>query len=120
MQKIIVVSVSPSHARNVTVWLRTDYLVLHLATVKQLEVEMAAGKPDLVLMDVSLPKKNGFEACREIRTNERFRRIPVILCLEPDRETDKFWAQRQGASGTLVKPLKMEDLLSIIKHNLPP
>ena len=120
MSKIVVVSASPSHRQDVQAWLKANHSVMALATARQLEVEMAAGKPDLVLMDVTLPTKNGFEACREIRTNERFRHTPVILCLEFDRGSDKFWAQQQGASGILVKPLKKEDLLLIIKHNLPP
>ena len=120
MQKIVVVSASYSQLLMVQALLGPNYSVAILGTAQQLEAEMAAGKPDLVLMDISLPSKNGFEACREIKTNDRFKQLPVILCLESDRESDKFWARQQGASGTLVKPLNGEDLLTLIKHNLPP
>jgi DNA-binding response OmpR family regulator len=122
MPKIIVVSVSPSHHQNIQAWLKAGYSVMALATVKQLEVEMmAAGRHDLILLDVFLPGKNGFEACHEIKKNDRFKMMPIILCLEPDHgEGDKFWARQQGASGVLVKPFKEEDLLAMVEHNLPP
>ena len=120
MQKIVVVSASYSQLLMVEVLLQSDYSVAILATAQQLDAELKAGKPDLILMDVTLPGKNGFEACRDIKTNDRFRQMPVILCLDIDRESDKFWAKQQGASGTLVKPLNKEDLLAMVKHNLPP
>ena len=121
MQKIIVVSASYVQRQLTEACLLAEnYSVLCLDTAQQLEAEMAAGKPDLVLMDALLFGEDGFQACRKIKRNDRLKCLPVILCLESDTESEKYWAKLKGACGTLVKPLNKQDLLTIIRRNLPP
>ena len=84
-------------------------------------VEMAASEsPDIILMDVVMPKLNGFQATRQITRNPGTQHIPVIMLTSKDQETDRVWAERQGASGYLTKPPSESDLLntieSLLKH----
>lgn len=61
--------------------------------------------PDLILMDVVMPGKNGFQATREITRNKVTEHIPIILLSGKSQETDRAWGMRQGAKGYLVKPV---------------
>ncbi len=74
--------------------------------------------PDLILMDVVMPGLNGFQATRLITKAENTKHIPVIMLSSKDQETDKVWAQRQGASGYLIKPASEDELISVINKLL--
>jgi len=74
--------------------------------------------PDLILMDVVMPGLNGFQATRLITKKEDTQHIPVIMLSSKDQETDKVWAERQGASGYLIKPASENDLMSVINKLL--
>ncbi len=60
--------------------------------------------PDLILMDVVMPKMNGFQATRKITRNEQTKHIPVVIVTSKDQQTDIMWGKRQGASDYLIKP----------------
>jgi DNA-binding response OmpR family regulator len=62
-----------------------------------------------------MPKKNGFQVCRDIKSNEQYKHIPVIMVTSKDQESDKFWGMKQGADEYLTKPFKPEDLVKAVK-----
>ena len=66
-------------------------------------------------MDVVMPNLNGFQATRQITKNPETSHIPVIMLTSKDQETDRVWAERQGASDYLIKPPNESDLLTKIK-----
>jgi twitching motility two-component system response regulator PilH len=72
-------------------------------------------KPDLILMDVVMPGKNGFQLTRAITRDPRFADVPVIICTSKGQETDKVWGMRQGARDYVVKPVDAEELVSKIR-----
>lgn len=72
-------------------------------------------QPDLILLDVVMPNMDGFNACRRIKREQDTCKIPVIMVTTKDKESDKFWAERQGADGYLVKPFTPESLQKIIR-----
>lgn len=77
--------------------------------------------PDLILMDVIMPGMNGFQLTRQIKRDEKFSSIPIILCTSKDQPTDRFWGLKQGAAEYLVKPVDAEELLekiSALKHKV--
>jgi DNA-binding response OmpR family regulator len=67
------------------------------------------------VLDVVMPERNGFQACRDLKNDDRTKNIPIILCTSKGNESDKFWGQQQGANGYIVKPFKAEDLLTAVK-----
>ena len=75
-------------------------------------------KPDLILMDVVMPGMNGFQATRQITSNESMKDIPVIMCTSKNQATDKIWGQRQGAKAYIVKPIQKELLIDEIEKLL--
>lgn len=67
--------------------------------------------PDLILLDVVLPKANGFQICRELKNTESTKDIKVVFVTGRDQESDKFWGMKQGADGYLTKPVATKELL---------
>jgi twitching motility two-component system response regulator PilH len=73
---------------------------------------------DLIILDVVMPGKNGFQVCREIKKDEFTSDIPIILVTSKGQESDKFWGKRQGADEYIVKPFQIEELIATVKRLL--
>jgi twitching motility two-component system response regulator PilH len=71
-------------------------------------------KYDLLILDVVMPRKNGFQLCREIRNNEQYKNIPVIMLTTKGTDSDIFWGMRQGANEYLTKPCNPEALVGAV------
>ncbi|AKZ61648.1 chemotaxis protein CheY [Herbaspirillum hiltneri N3] len=71
-------------------------------------------RPELVLMDVVMPGKNGFQITRQMTRDPSLRDIPIMMCSIKDQETDRIWALSQGACDYVVKPVDAQELLSKI------
>jgi CheY-like chemotaxis protein len=68
----------------------------------------------LILLDVSMPRMDGFETLKAIRNHERFKALPVIMFSVSDDEEDMSAAIRLGADGYLVKPFALEPFMSAL------
>jgi twitching motility two-component system response regulator PilH len=79
---------------------------------------IADAPPDLVILDVVMPRKNGFELCRSLKSDPRTARIPVFLVTSMDREADRFWGLKQGADEYLCKPVDPDRLVEKVRSVL--
>ena len=75
----------------------------------------AAGRPDLILLDLNLPKRDGREVLAEIKRNEELRMIPVIVLTTSNTDDDILNAYALGACCYLVKPDGMPNLMKLAK-----
>lgn len=75
-----------------------------------------AEDPDLILLDLMLPKMDGFEVCRTLR--ERGRATPIIMLTAREEETDKVLGLELGADDYITKPFSMRELLARVKSNI--
>ena len=71
--------------------------------------------PDLVILDIMLPKMDGLEVCRQIRQDPRMRRIPIVMLSVKGDETDKVVGLELGADDYLTKPFSPRELLARVK-----
>lgn len=71
---------------------------------------------DVIILDVVLPDRSGFEICRELKDDETTRAIPVIMCSTKGSEMDKFWGMKQGADAYLAKPIDQKELIQTVKQ----
>lgn len=78
----------------------------------------ARERPDLVVLDIILPKKNGFQVCRHLKADPETAGIKVVLLSSKSHEMDILWGKRQGADGYLTKPFESSQLLSCIESAL--
>ena len=74
--------------------------------------------PDLIILDVVLPGRSGFEVCRQLKAEPKTNMIPIIICSTKGTEMDKFWGLKQGADAYLQKPIKLDELSGIINKFL--
>lgn len=81
----------------------------------RLEQFIDAEKPNLILLDVVMPQRNGFQACRELKGNAEYAKIPVVIISSKGTESDRFWGKQQGADGYVVKPFSNEELLRTVR-----
>ncbi|HEU5345732.1 MAG TPA: response regulator [Ktedonobacterales bacterium] len=72
-------------------------------------------RPQCVVLDVVLPKQNGFQVCRKLKQNEASRHIPVILVSGKNTPLDKKWGLQQGADLYITKPFDKEELLTGVR-----
>ena len=77
--------------------------------------KISATTPDLIILDVVLPGKSGFEVCREIKSGTDTGKIPIIICSTKSTEMDKFWGMKQGADAYIPKPVDKEEFFSTVK-----
>jgi twitching motility two-component system response regulator PilH len=74
--------------------------------------------PDLVVTDVVMPNKNGYELCRWLKGDPKASKIPVIMCTTKSEEFDRYWGMKQGADAYITKPYNPDELLTAIKQLL--
>ena len=120
MARILIVDDSPTQTLSLAKILKKHGHDVMTAKDGAEGVEVAKAElPDLVLMDVVMPRVNGFQATRQITKNPTTNHIPVIIVTTKDQETDKIWGERQGAKGYVIKPVEEATLMGTITPFLP-
>ena len=74
--------------------------------------------PDLVLLDIVMPKMNGYEVCRRIKANLATQNVPVVMCSAKGEEFDRYWGMKQGADAYIAKPFQPTELVGTVKQLL--
>jgi CheY-like chemotaxis protein len=75
-----------------------------------------AKRPGLVLLDINMPRKSGFEVLSELKADPDLRKIPVVMLTSSTDDQDVVKSYEDGASTYIAKPVKTEDLERIFKH----
>jgi CheY-like chemotaxis protein len=75
-----------------------------------------AHRPGLVLLDINMPKKNGFEVLEEMKAAPVLRQIPVVMLTMSEREEDIAFAYSNGACSYIRKPVDLDWLKGVVKH----
>ncbi len=72
--------------------------------------------PDIILLDVMMPKIDGYEACRSLKSNSQFQNIPVIMLTAKGTEEDIQKGKSCGADSYLTKPFDFDELVEVINN----
>lgn len=88
--------------------------VIAYADGERLQDKLAAERPDVLLLDVVMPRRSGYELLRGVKRDARTRQLPVALVTCRDQESDRLWGQRQGADAYVTKPFTAAELLSVV------
>jgi DNA-binding response OmpR family regulator len=82
-------------------------------------LEMArTERPDLLVLDLMLPRMDGYKVCRALKFDERYRQIPIFILSARSGETDRRLAMDLGADDYLTKPYEVKDLVARIRARL--
>jgi len=75
-------------------------------------------KPDLIILDLMLPKLDGYKVCRLLKFDERYKDIPILMLTAKTQEKDKILGKETGADEYITKPFEMDYLLEKVKAYL--
>lgn len=78
---------------------------------------IANGRPDLIFVDIMMPRLDGYQTCALIKNNELFKQIPVIMLSSKDGLFDRARGRVVGAEQYLTKPFTREELLDAIRRH---
>jgi twitching motility two-component system response regulator PilH len=116
-QTILVVDDSPTELKLVSRTLQAKgYRVVTAIDGDEALAKAASDQPDLIVLDVVLPKKNGFQVCRQLKNAADTKNIKILLLTSKSQESDRFWGMKQGADGYMTKPLNEVDLLTNVSN----
>jgi two-component system response regulator len=74
-----------------------------------------AARPDLILLDLNLPRKDGREVLTEIKADEKYRRIPVVILTTSQAEEDVLRAYHLNANCYITKPVDLDQFMKVVK-----
>ena len=116
---ILLVDDSPAHLKLMEQALAgKEYEFLTAADGEEAIARAERQHPDLILLDVVLPKKNGYQVCRQLKSGAGTKGIPIILVTSRTQESDRYWGMKQGADGYVTKPFRPQDLLAAVESKL--
>ena len=112
-QKILVVDDSPTELKMISQALQSGGYDVVTAKDGEEALKMVSQEPvKLVVLDVIMPKMNGFQVCRQIKTSDQHKGIKVILLTSKSQDSDKFWGKKQGADLYMTRPFEVDTLLN--------
>jgi twitching motility two-component system response regulator PilH len=117
MSKVMVVDDAYSEVQMMEAILKSaGHQVVSYLDGEALEDKVAAEQPDVVVLDIVMPKRNGYDILRGLRRDARTKQTRVVVVSSKNQESDRMWGLRQGADEYLPKPFTPEQLLSAVRR----
>lgn len=119
MSKVLVVEDQRSQREMIKDLLQKIGLTVNEATdgVEALE-QILKSCPDLVVLDIVMPRMNGYEVCRRLKADPKTQNVLVVMCSSKDEEVGRYWGMKQGADAYIAKPFQPTELLGTVKQLL--
>ena len=112
-KKILVVEDSPTYLRQITNLLRDrGYQTITANDGEEALVKAVRDNPNLIVLDVILPKKNGFQVCRQLKTSPATQDVKILMLTSKTQDSDRFWGLKQGADEYMTKPFDDNELVA--------
>ncbi len=119
--KILIADDEPFIARSLSYVLEKSGYEIYIARDGEEAVQRAVDvKPDLVFLDLMMPKKNGYEVCEELRNHPELQRIPIILITAKGQKADLERGLQAGANEYMTKPFSPTQVVARVKEVLGP
>jgi DNA-binding response OmpR family regulator len=97
---------------------REGYIVMIARDGEEALAVIRREQPDLVLLDVMMPKKSGFEVCQEVRTDDALQSTKILMLTAKGRDTDVVKGMALGADAYMTKPFSTKDLVQKVANLL--
>ena len=118
-KKILVVDDETELLKAISILLKTSGYEVVTAQDGQEGLEKAKSlSPDLIVLDILMPKMDGYEVCRLLKFDEKYKSIPIIMLTAKVQDIDKAMGKKVGADDYIAKPFETQDLIDKIKMYL--
>jgi twitching motility two-component system response regulator PilH len=119
MSTVLVVEDSVTQREMISDLLKGSGLNVTVASdgVEALE-QIQGRRPDLVVLDIVMPRMNGYEVCRRLKADPKTQNVPVVMCSSKGEEFDRYWGMKQGADAYIAKPFQPKELIGTVKQLL--
>lgn len=119
MTKVLVVDDSPAQRQMISNLLENMGMSVTVASdgveaLKQVEWSC----PDVVVLDIVMPRMNGYEVCRRLKGDSKTQNLAVVMCSAKKEEFDRYWGMKQGADAYIAKPFHPQELIGTVKQLL--
>jgi twitching motility two-component system response regulator PilH len=117
--RILIVEDSPTAMLQITTILQDKgYNLFHAVDGEEALQKAVDELPHLIVLDVILPKKNGFQVCRHLKKTTQTQGVKILMLTSKTQESDRFWGLKQGADDYMTKPFEAGDLLKKVDELL--
>lgn len=118
-KKILVVDDSPTELQMIVAPLKEHgYEVVTAMSGDECLSKAVTERPTLILLDVVMPGKNGFQMCRLLKDHPATKASHIVFVTSKDQAQDRFWGMKQGADGYVAKPFTRDALLDAVRQHL--
>jgi len=122
-ETIMVVEDSPTYLRQISDLLQDrGYHTITAIDGEEAMEKAIQNDPTLIVLDVILPKKNGFQVCRQLKTSPATQNIKILMLTSKSQDSDRFWGLKQGADEYMTKPFDEDELVTnvtkLLQNNL--
>ena len=115
-KSVLVVDDEPSILLSLEFLMEQEGYDVHTATDGDEALQAIQGKlPDLILLDVMMPKRDGFEVCQTIRANPEWKETKIIMLTAKGREVDQEKGLALGADDYITKPFATQELVNKVR-----
>jgi twitching motility two-component system response regulator PilH len=116
---VLVVEDSPPQREMITNLLKENGMEVTTANDGVEALEQIKGfRPDIVVMDIVMPRMNGYELCRHLKRDPQTKEVPVVMCSTKGEDFDRHWGMKQGADAYIAKPFQPQELIGTVKQLL--
>ncbi len=119
-RRILIVDDEPNIVTSIEFLMRgDDYDVLVARNGEEALLLAERFRPDLVLLDVMMPQRSGFEVCRRIRENPALRGMKIVMLTARGRDIEREKGLKSGANAYVTKPFSTKELMNTVRGLLP-
>jgi len=119
MKKSVLIIEDEKHIAEAQSLILSEFYRVHHAPDGAKGVEMANKlKPDVILLDIMLPKMNGYEVCRKIRGNAELKGTKIVMVTAKNQQIDENTGISIGADDYIMKPFEADELKHVVEQVL--
>jgi len=119
MSTVLIVEDSVAQREMITDLLKASGLtVTHASDGLEALEAIKTTAPDLVVLDIVMPRMNGYEVCRRLKSDPKTQNVPVVMCSSKGEEFDRYWGMKQGADAYIAKPFQPTELVGTVRQLL--
>lgn len=118
-KKVLIVDDEPDIVETIQFILESeDFECLAAYDGEEALLKARTENPDLILLDIMLPKMDGYKVCRLLKFDEKYKDIPIIILTAKAQDADKLIGKETGADEYVCKPFIIDELVKMIKDRL--